>query len=207
MNGSAATYHMDAPVTWEAFKTWPEDIQAEYIERLRDRYQVNGTHIANMMHTTPAALASWRHGHGVEFGRRGPKKPGPEWAEFCARPYQWDGKPAEREQSPSRCAAAELGSVARQAARRGAPFRQGSQSGNGEAEPGQTPADPATPAPEAALRAALKAAYGAPGGPPSPEPIRAKEAIKPTAGEIQQLLDLLPALRAAGAKIRIEVEL
>lgn len=51
MSGKCVTYNLNKPMDWDTFKRMPEDLQKEYVRRLRARFGCNNTAIADMMGT------------------------------------------------------------------------------------------------------------------------------------------------------------
>lgn len=49
MNGECKSYRMNAPISWEEFKTWPREHQETYIKLLRKKFNVPDKYIAEMM--------------------------------------------------------------------------------------------------------------------------------------------------------------
>ena len=49
MNGECKTYRMNSPITWDEFKTWPDEHKITYIKLLRAKYNVPDKYIAEMM--------------------------------------------------------------------------------------------------------------------------------------------------------------
>ena len=48
-NGNVEYYSLNAPMKWATYKTMPDDLKAEYITSLANRYHVTQTDIAEMM--------------------------------------------------------------------------------------------------------------------------------------------------------------
>lgn len=51
MSGECVTYNLKKPMDWETFKRMPEDLQKEYVCRLRSRFGCNNSAIADMLGT------------------------------------------------------------------------------------------------------------------------------------------------------------
>lgn len=49
MNGECVSYRMNDPITWEVFKTWPEEHQKTYISNVREKFKVPNTALAKAM--------------------------------------------------------------------------------------------------------------------------------------------------------------
>lgn len=194
VNGAPTVYKMNEPVPFEDFKAWPADIQAEYLKALQEKYNANYTDIAHMMGAKRKEFDEWRKIALPEFAARklGRARPGAAWDAFC-KSATWalasDWTPPEREAEDAGKRAQE-DPPAPETPVAHAP-------GNRPAV--QLPGEPISKSAEAQLKDALAKL--------KPECMRAKDTIKPTTAELEQLFDLLPILRAAGAKIRIEVEL
>jgi len=84
MNSECVSYDLKRPVSWKTFCAWPDDIQGEYIQRLRGKYDVQATEIAKMFGVTSTTFSHWSKEHGVVWPRRGKdsKKAGDNWYEF-----------------------------------------------------------------------------------------------------------------------------
>lgn len=93
MNGEVVTYPLDIPRTWEEYKTLPDDIKAEYITHLYEKYHVGQAMLARMFGVNRITVKD-------EYDRRGlvlPKPRGPlkreqmdAWDRFLG-----EAKPAE----------------------------------------------------------------------------------------------------------------
>lgn len=49
MNGDVKSYRMNDPMTWEEFKSMPDDLKIDYIKLLRQKFNVSDSKIAEMM--------------------------------------------------------------------------------------------------------------------------------------------------------------
>lgn len=49
MNGEVATYRLGAPMTWEEFKSMPNDLKVMYVKKLRKQYNVPDEELALAM--------------------------------------------------------------------------------------------------------------------------------------------------------------
>lgn len=90
-NGEVTTVQMNQPMTYEEFKSIPEDLQERYLACLVDGYRVTSRHIAEMMGVDPRTLRSHIRNHGftkIHF-RKGAVKLTEEerrdWNEFLSR--------------------------------------------------------------------------------------------------------------------------
>ena len=84
MSGECVSYRMNGPVGWKEFRSWPDDIQGEYVMRLQTKYNVQAKDIAQMFNVSPVTLSEWSKKHGVVWPRRGKDsaKAGDGWYEF-----------------------------------------------------------------------------------------------------------------------------
>ena len=57
LNGNVVTYRLGKPMNWETFTAMPADLQAEYINKLIDRYGVTTTRLAGMFGVDKENLA------------------------------------------------------------------------------------------------------------------------------------------------------
>lgn len=72
-NGPVMTYNMNAPITMRDLRTWPIDLQREYMRRIDERFHVPGPYIADMLKVTAATLSRYRTSIGVPAGDKRPK--------------------------------------------------------------------------------------------------------------------------------------
>ena len=49
MNGECKSYRMNDPISWEEFKTWPDEHKITYVKLLRAKYNVTDAALAEMM--------------------------------------------------------------------------------------------------------------------------------------------------------------
>lgn len=49
MNGECKSYRMNDPISWEEFKTWPDEHKVTYVKLLRAKYNVTDAALAEMM--------------------------------------------------------------------------------------------------------------------------------------------------------------
>lgn len=59
MNGPVETYRMNSPITWEEFKSYPDEHKKTYIQLLRKKYNVPDTYIAEMFGVGNRTLINW----------------------------------------------------------------------------------------------------------------------------------------------------
>lgn len=69
-NGPVMTYNMNAPITMRALRTWPVDLQREYMRHLDERFAVPGTYIADMLGISVTSLSRYRARIGALVGNR-----------------------------------------------------------------------------------------------------------------------------------------
>ena len=74
MNGEIKVYKMNEPITYAEFKEYPDDLKKQYVNNLREKFDVSDTAIAEMMginNRTLSRLLNIIHASG---GRRGSRK-------------------------------------------------------------------------------------------------------------------------------------
>lgn len=73
MSGEVKSYRLNEPMSWKEFKAMPDDIKVNYIKLLRQKYNVPGKNIAEMMGCNPAtySIEINRLGIGESKGCRG----------------------------------------------------------------------------------------------------------------------------------------
>lgn len=83
MNGEVINYNMNAPVAWEAFKRWPQDLAREYIRRLEEAYNVKSEDIAGMLGVCRSSYCKYKSLLGIT-SKSGRGKPIDRdgWAKF-----------------------------------------------------------------------------------------------------------------------------
>lgn len=64
-SGPCMTYNMNAPVGWPEFKTWPADIQREYLQKLKDTYGASAAPIGEMMGIGKQTIVNLQHSLGI----------------------------------------------------------------------------------------------------------------------------------------------
>ena len=74
MNGKCVTYRMNEPITWEEFKTWPEEHQKNYILLLRKKYNIPDIELANMMGVSQFTISNKIFELGINVGKNGRKR-------------------------------------------------------------------------------------------------------------------------------------
>lgn len=59
LNGPTKTYKLGAPMDWSTFRSMPEDLQREYLQKIGDRFHVNDTLLGEMfgVHQTTVSKA------------------------------------------------------------------------------------------------------------------------------------------------------
>lgn len=71
MNGETKSYRLNEPVSWIEFKAWPDDIKVMYIKLLREKFNVPGRKISDMMNVDAGQFARKIRDLGIaETGRR-----------------------------------------------------------------------------------------------------------------------------------------
>lgn len=59
MNGPVETYRMNAPITWEEFKSYPDEHKKTYIQLLRKKFNVPDKYVAEMFGIAANTLTGW----------------------------------------------------------------------------------------------------------------------------------------------------
>ena len=93
MNGKCETYRMNAPISWEEFKTWPDEHKITYIKLLRQKYNAPDTAIAEMMGVSSYTISMCANKLGLSIGKNGRKR---TWDKegFDIWPGKTESKPA-----------------------------------------------------------------------------------------------------------------
>lgn len=69
MNGKCETYRLNAPMSWQEFKSMPEDLQKTYIKTLRKTYNVPNKALAEMFGVSGPAIAKYFESRGLSMGK------------------------------------------------------------------------------------------------------------------------------------------
>ena len=69
MNDEVKTYKMNQPISWNEFKTYPDDIKITYIKTLRTRFHVPDKLIAEMMGVPNSTFGLWIQNLGIAVGK------------------------------------------------------------------------------------------------------------------------------------------
>lgn len=64
MNGEVKSYRLNDPMSWDEFRSMPDDLKIAYIKALREKYNVPDSHIARMMGANTCSFSN-------EMGRLG----------------------------------------------------------------------------------------------------------------------------------------
>lgn len=93
MNGETKSYRLNEPVSWQEFKLWPDDIKVMYIKLLRQKFNVPGRRISEMMKVDAGMFAREVRRLGIAEPDR---KPRTKWDKdgFCVWAYGVDMVPA-----------------------------------------------------------------------------------------------------------------
>lgn len=68
LNGEVKAYNLNEPMSWEAFKAMPHDLQLAYIKGLHSRFNVGACTVsADMFHLSGNAVLVHGRRHGVDF--------------------------------------------------------------------------------------------------------------------------------------------
>lgn len=68
MNGEVKSYNLNIPMTWEEFRSMPQDIQVMYIKKLRNEFGVPDKNIAEMMGVTRSSFCKAIKDLGLSMG-------------------------------------------------------------------------------------------------------------------------------------------
>ena len=69
MNGECKSYRLNAPMSWEEFKSMPDDLKAVYIKGLREKFGVPTTILAERMGCCEATLGKYLRCLGLGQGK------------------------------------------------------------------------------------------------------------------------------------------
>lgn len=69
MNSECKTYRMNEPITWDEFKSMPDDLKIAYVKNLREKFGAPACEIAVMMGVHPATLNSYLRCLGIAEGK------------------------------------------------------------------------------------------------------------------------------------------
>lgn len=70
MNGDVKSYRMNDPMTWEEFKSMPDDLRITYIKLLREKFHVSDTKIGEMLGVAQRTISSEISRLGIGLGKR-----------------------------------------------------------------------------------------------------------------------------------------
>lgn len=59
MNGEIKTYNISKPMNWGEFKQLPDDLKAEWVKTLREKYDIPNKDLAEYMGVHPGTLYKW----------------------------------------------------------------------------------------------------------------------------------------------------
>ena len=74
MNGKIKVYKMNEPITYAEFKEYPDDLKKQYVNNLREKFDVSDTAIAEMMGINKKTLNRLLNIIHASGGRRGSRK-------------------------------------------------------------------------------------------------------------------------------------
>lgn len=69
MNGECKSYRLNSPMSWEEFKSMPEDLKIVYIQALRKKYNVPNTALAEMFGISGPVLSRYLDKLGLGVGK------------------------------------------------------------------------------------------------------------------------------------------
>ena len=70
MNGECKSYRLNSPMTWEEFKSMPDDIKVTYIKMLRAKFDVPDVELVKMFGTNKDTLSRFWKVLGLRVPRR-----------------------------------------------------------------------------------------------------------------------------------------
>lgn len=74
INGEIKVYKMNEPITYAEFKKYPDDLKKQYVNNLREKFDVSDTAIAEMMGINKKTLNRLLNIIDASGGRRGSRK-------------------------------------------------------------------------------------------------------------------------------------
>lgn len=75
MNGETKTFNLNKPMYWDTFKAMPDDLKREYINGLREKFDVPDQKIAEMFGVIPNTISRFFKCYGLAVvGKRGSRK-------------------------------------------------------------------------------------------------------------------------------------
>ena len=69
MNGDVKSYKMNEPITWDMFKSMPDDLKIMYIKSIRKKFNVPDKYVAEMMGVSRSTFAKWTKCLGLSLGQ------------------------------------------------------------------------------------------------------------------------------------------
>ena len=69
MNGECKSYRLNSPMSWEEFKSMPDDLKVVYIKALREKYNVPNTALAEMFGICGPTLSRYFDTLGLSVGK------------------------------------------------------------------------------------------------------------------------------------------
>ena len=97
LNGSVSVYKIGEKISWAEFRSYPEDIQKEYLQYFADRFQISNMYFAEMLGTTGACVATYFNKYRPNLTGILPRRtPKPKIHEFHA----WLNESKESEKQP-----------------------------------------------------------------------------------------------------------
>lgn len=69
MSGEVKSYRLNEPMAWAEFKAMPDDIKVSYIKLLRQKYNVPGKYIAEMLGINPVSYSHEINRLGISEGK------------------------------------------------------------------------------------------------------------------------------------------
>lgn len=69
MNGPVEKFNLNKPMSWEEFKALPDDLKITYIKKLRERFNIPNTALAEMFGVHAATLCGYLKCYGLGVGK------------------------------------------------------------------------------------------------------------------------------------------
>lgn len=71
MSGEVKSYRLNEPMNWEAWKQLPDDLKADYIKAIREKYGVSDKTISTAMGVNNRTFSLFAKDYGFAYGKRG----------------------------------------------------------------------------------------------------------------------------------------
>lgn len=96
MNGPNYKIKLNEPMTWEAFKAVPKDLQETYVQNILNKYAVGPAAFAKMFGISTQYCGTYLHELGIRFaGRANPKETARFLSDYSSAPKAEEPKAEE----------------------------------------------------------------------------------------------------------------